>query len=110
MLHVHAVAEEAVIALGPLINAIARRDKSLADQLRRAGTSVLLNIAEGERSDAGNARARFHTAAGSAREARAALALAVAWQYVMPAERARVERLLDQVGGMLYRLLNPKRA
>ncbi|MHC4453024.1 MAG: four helix bundle protein, partial [Planctomycetota bacterium] len=34
-------------------------DKSLADQLKRAAQSVVLNIAEGRGNDAGNAKARF---------------------------------------------------
>ena len=39
-------------------------DKSLADQLKRAAQSVVLNIAEARGNDAGNARARFSTHVG----------------------------------------------
>jgi four helix bundle protein len=41
---------ELVEALRPLVPRIRRCDRSLADQLVRAASSVALNIAEGERS------------------------------------------------------------
>jgi four helix bundle protein len=63
----------------PLLRMIREQDKSLADQMRRAAQSVVLNIAEGRGSDAGNARARFSTACGSAKEVRAALNVASDW-------------------------------
>jgi four helix bundle protein len=65
----------------PLVEAVARRDRDLASQLRRALNSVVLNLAEGLGSEAGNARARFESARGSLYEALAGLRLAVAWGY-----------------------------
>ena len=62
----------------PLIVRIKRHDRSLADQLVRAASSVALNVAEAEYSDPGNKRARLFTAAGSASETRAVLRVAVA--------------------------------
>jgi hypothetical protein len=53
-------------ALQPLMHRIKAKDKSLEDQIRRAASSIALNIGEAEFSDPGNRRARFHTAAGSA--------------------------------------------
>ena len=106
---VHQVAAEAVAALRPLALALAARDKDLANQLRRAAASILLNIAEGEGSDPGNARSRFHTALGSTREVRAALCIAVAWGHVLPADQVAVDVLLDRTSAMLYRLLHPLR-
>ena len=49
---------EAVAALRPLVPRIRRHDRSLADRLVRAASSVALNIAEGEHSDPGNRKAR----------------------------------------------------
>ena len=47
-----------------------QRDAAMADQLRRAVTSVVLNIAEGDGSLKGNRRAKFSIALGSARDIR----------------------------------------
>ncbi|MGB9341140.1 MAG: four helix bundle protein, partial [Polyangiales bacterium] len=52
-------ARKVVRELAPLLHAIREQDKSLADQLKRAAQSVVLNIAEARGNDAGNARARF---------------------------------------------------
>jgi four helix bundle protein len=52
----------------PIVIELKRKDRALADQLRRAASSVALDLAEGELSDPGNQRARFFTAAGSAAE------------------------------------------
>lgn len=95
---------ELVTLLRPLIGTIQRQDRSLADQLRRAASSVALNIAESDYSDPGNKRARLFTAAGSAGETRAALRLAVAWGYC-PVDRSReAEALTDRIIAMLWRL------
>ncbi len=83
---------EFIEALVPLMPRIKRGDKNLEDQLRRAASSVGLNLAEGAFSDPGNKRARFHTAAGSAREAQHALRQAIAWRHVRASEAGRSGR------------------
>ena len=98
------VALEAVAALRPLMPLIRRADRSLADQLARAASSAVLNLAEGAYSDPGNRRARYFSAAGSANEARAALGLAVAWGYVADGRAAEAEALIERVVAMLWRL------
>ena len=75
-------ARKVVRELVPLLHTIREHDKSLADQLKRAAQSVVLNIAEARGNDAGNARARFSTACGSAKEVRAALNVATDWGYI----------------------------
>src|SRR5262245_58344756 len=83
--------EHAIQVIGlarPLVEIIVRRDRDLASQVRRALSSVALNIAEGFGSEAGNARLRFESARGSLYEANAGLRVAVAWGYVS-AESAR---------------------
>src|SRR5437868_4701032 len=61
---------------------IAQHDPDLFRQLRRALSSVSLNIGEGEWLRDGNARARFKTAMGSANESKRALQTADAFGYV----------------------------
>jgi four helix bundle protein len=62
----------------PLVVVVARRDRDLASQIRRALSSVALNVAEGFGSEAGNARLRFESARGSLYETEAGVRVAVA--------------------------------
>jgi len=103
-LQVAALSLEMVAALRPLVGRIRRHDRSLADQLVRAASSVALNIGEAEFSDPGNKRARFFTAAGSANESLAALRVAVAWGYFAEGEAEAAEALLRRVLAILWRL------
>ncbi len=103
-LHVHRIALDTVTEIAPLATTIRRLDRSLADQLRRSASSIVLNIAEGEYSDPGTARSRFHSAAGSANETRAALRLAAAWGYVGAERVATIDGELDRVLRMLWPL------
>jgi four helix bundle protein len=97
---------QVVEALRPLVPRIKRHDRSLAEQVVRAANSLALNIAEGEHSDAGNRKARFHTAAGSANETLAALKAAVAWGFFGAAEAEQPVALLRRVIGSLWKLTN----
>ena len=108
-LQVQKLALEAIGLLRPLMPLIRRSDRSLADQLARAASSVVLNLAEGACSDPGNRRARYFSAAGSANEARAALRVAITWGYVAEARAAEAELVLDRVVAMLWRLTHPRR-
>lgn len=104
MLEVEHVALQAIGALRPLMPRIARHDRSLDTQLRRAASSMVLDVCEAQHSDAGNRRARFHSAAGSANESRGALRVAVAWGYVTDAQARPVLEPLDRAVAMLWKL------
>lgn len=93
-----------VEALVPLMPRLKQRDKALEDQLRRAATSIGLNIAEAEFSDPGNRRARLFTAAGSAGETRAALQLAVAWRLVPASDAGLAMALLGRILAILWKM------
>ena len=79
---------------------IERHDRDLGNQLRRAGSSVALNIAEGSGSHGGTRLARYRTALGSARETGACLDVAVALGYVEKVD-GQVLSQLDEVRAML---------
>lgn len=91
-------------ALAPVVPAIERRDRSLGDQIRRAASSVSLNLAEGERSAKGNKQKHYAIAHGSANEVRAALLVARAWGWSEPNERALavLDRLLAILWGLTH--------
>jgi four helix bundle protein len=101
---VEATAMELIDVLRPLLPHIKRHDRSLADQVTRAASSVVLNIAESNYSDPGNRRARLFTAAGSANEARAALRVAVAWGYCDAKSASPAAALADRIIAMLWKL------
>jgi four helix bundle protein len=88
----------------PLIDIIARRDRDLAAQARRALSSIALNAAEGFGTQAGNARLRFQSAHGSLSEAQIALKIAVAWGYLDESKTTEVLSQLDRLGGRLFGL------
>ena len=88
---------------GPL-EALGRHDRDLADQVRRAAASVVLNIAEGAGRRGKDRLQHYRIAAGSAGEIAVALRLAVAWGCLDPVRVQGVEALLARVQAMLWRL------
>ena len=90
-------ARRVVRDLVPLLHTIREHDKSLADQLKRAAQSVVLNIAEARGNGPGNAKGRFSTACGSAKEVRAALNVASDWGYIETQRATRLDEKLDEV-------------
>ena len=102
-LRIYSVAIETVRTLRPLIDRIKTRDSNLADQLRRAATSIPLNLHEGAYSQGGNSRARFYTALGSAAEVRACLDVAEALGYLDTIDDELRDKL-DQIVATLHRL------
>ncbi len=94
--------------LQPLLHAIREEDKSLADQLKRAAQSVVLNIAEARGNDAGNAKARFSTACGSAKEVRAALNVASDWGYIEERMAMHLDERLDETLSSATLFLGPR--
>ena len=89
-------------------DAIRAHDRNLSDQIKRAITSVALNLGEADGSDPGNRRARLHTALGSLKETRQGLQIATAWDYVATSDIASVERVLDSATAMTWRRLHPR--
>ena len=94
----------AIKTLRPVVERVRVHDRDLGEQLRRALSSVALNIGEGNKSRGGHRIARFSTAAGSTAEARTALLVAEAWGYALGADVDDGIALLDRVAAMLYAL------
>ena len=95
-----------VVALAqPIVESVQRKDRDLASQLRRAISSVVLNLAEVFGAAAGNSRLRFETARGSLNEARAGIRVAVAWGYVSDSVASPVLESMNCLGGRVFGLV-----
>ena len=103
MLKIYGVVIEVLRDVRPVIEELERKDPDLARQMRRAASSVVLNVAEGMGSRGKNWGARYHTALGSMRETLSCIDVAVALGYVRGVE-AEVLGRIDHVLGTLYRL------
>ncbi|MEZ4335507.1 MAG: four helix bundle protein [Sandaracinaceae bacterium] len=91
-----------------LVSAIGIHDKNLADEAKRAATSVISNHAEADGVRKGHRRERIETAQGSLHELRSQLKLAAAWGYVARDEVDQVDAHLDRVAAMTWRRLHPR--
>jgi four helix bundle protein len=103
MLTIYDVMLEAVEMMREMLETIDRRDADLGRQLRRAASSVVLNVGEGSGSVGRVRTARYRTALGSARETRACLQVAAAFGYIGPVPDA-LGKKLDHVIGTLVRV------
>ncbi len=100
----HQVAIQLVSSLRRSTEVLRQKDGALADQLRRAASSVLLNIAEGARRVGKDRAHHYRIAFGSAAEVGAALDVAAAWGYLDEAPLDEVRRLVDRELGLLWGL------
>ena len=103
MLRIHDVMRDAIGTMRPMLRAIERQDRDLASQLRRAASSVVLNLAESSGSVGGVRTQRYRTALGSARETRSCLLVAERFGYI-EAMPAPLVAMLNQVIGTLVRV------
>ena len=101
------VALEVARLLVPIVEELKPRSRDLADQLERASTSVVLNVAEGNRRIGGDRRRFFAIAAGSAAEVAAALELAKIWNASL--DTTAVAAVLHRERGLLWGLVHPRR-
>jgi len=98
------VAIELITELRPIVECVQKHDSNLADQMKRAATSVALNLSEGSRRVKGNQQRAYEIAHGEAREVLGCLDCAAAWGYVVDASRARakIDRLLRLCWGLTH--------
>ena len=106
------IENEIVVMVGRvhgLARVVARRDKDLANQMKRSATSVGLNTAEGLWARKGNRTARLETAMCSGRETLMALRIAGAAGYLENELATRQAKQLDRIVGTLHKLTYRKR-
>jgi four helix bundle protein len=103
MLRIYDDMLEVLRAVRGAMDAIEKRDPDLARQLRRAASSVVLNIAEGSGSFGRVRTMRYRTALGSARETLACLRVGEALGYVETVPVA-LTRQFDHIIGTLVRV------
>ena len=103
MLRVYEEVLEVIRELKDAMGVIEKRDSDLARQMRRAVSSVALNVAEAQGSRGRNGAMRFSTALGSMRETQACLDVAVAMGH-LGAVCVQTARKMDGICGSLYRL------
>jgi four helix bundle protein len=108
MLRIYSVALDWIERLEPLIARIARGDRKLASQLRRASASVVLNLAEGMGARGGHRTNAYGVSLREMRESHAALQVAQRRKLIGaldPVLEDQCQRLI----GTLVRLAVPQR-
>ena len=104
MLKIYSVVLEVVRGVRPVIEQIERKDPDLGRQMRRAASSVALNLSEGMYSRGRNRGARYNTAMGSMRETLSCIEVGMALGYVDAVDEALLGRI-DHVLGTLFKLV-----
>ena len=97
------VSIELIRELRTIVPKVRVHDANMADQMRRAATSVALNLGEGRRRVGKDRIHMFRIAEGSAAEIESALDASAAWGYI-DETRARpvVSRLLRLLWGLTH--------
>ena len=98
------IALELIRSLRTPLEQLQRRNVALADQARRAATSIALNVSEGRRREGKDRLHLWRIAAGSAAELRTALQVAMAWGHLGEEELRPAAGLLDRMLAVLWRL------
>lgn len=81
-LRIYGVISETIALFKNDMETIGRWDQDLANQMRRAATSMALNVSERTYSRGRNRQVRYHTALGSARETLGCIEVGVALGYL----------------------------
>ena len=103
MLRIHTVMLEVIRLMRPVLAQIARYDRELESQARRAETSAVLNIAEGSGARGRNRPAKYSLARSEAEETYTCLQVAEAQGYIDRID-PEIESRLKQVIGTLVNL------
>ena len=104
MLRIYEVSLQVIAELRAVVLRIERCDRDLARQLRRASTSVPLNIAEGAYAHGGHRRERYQTACSSMRESIACCDAAAAAGYAPQLSESTRAKMRQVVGTLVNNL------
>jgi four helix bundle protein len=102
MLRIYDTVIDVLRRLRPVVAQIEAHDRDLARQLRRAASSLALNVSEGSGSRGGTRRERYCNALGSARETGACLDVAQALGYLEAVDAVLLDGL-DKVRATLVK-------
>ena len=83
---------------------IRTRDGKLAQQIVASASSIVANVAEGNRRVGRDRLFLFRVAAGSAAETQAHLQVALAWDWIAAEDAEHAFKLLDRELGLLWGL------
>ena len=108
MLIIYQVVLSFVEDIAALTPRIAHHDPDLARQLRRASSSVALNLAEGMYARGRSRIACYNIALREMRESYAALEVSVRLRYLPPLGE-KLEERIQRILGTLYRLSFPQK-
>ena len=101
------IALEVLRELRGILATIKKHDRELEKQGRRAGTSLALNLKEGNRRQGKDRTYHFTVAAGSADEVLGVLDVSEAFGYVQGPALRSLRELLDRELAMVWRLTHP---
>ena len=94
--------------LAGIVRLIERHDADLGCQIRRAATSIALNLAEGSARTGKDRLRMYRIARGSALEVLAALTTAVSWRHLTSEQAQSALEAADTVCRMSAGLVAPR--
>jgi len=104
-LDVYQLALDFLVAADDIVERLPRGRGHLADQLSRAATSIVLNIAEGAgKYSHGDKRRYYLTSSGSTTECAAILDVLLRLRLIQSEEHGRAKGVLDRIMSMLVKL------
>jgi four helix bundle protein len=99
------VSVELIRTLRGVLVVMKEHDGDLADQMRRAASSITLNLGEGAGCTAGRRRQHYEIAHGSAKEVKACLDVGEAWGWL---DASGVRAIMDRLLALLWGLTKGK--
>ena len=98
------VTYETISRLRDVVQVLERSDRDLARQIRRAASSIALNVGEAREREHRDRAHLIRIAHGSASEVRVALQVALAWGILDQETVQPIDSQLDRIGAMCWRL------